>query len=161
MGKRLVLTEAQLRKIPGHSTKKTPDQLRGMVAGLLTELNLDYALVKKDGSDMVMIEMQLNTDELDVKRVVHIKLEVPEIYQKMKKSGPKHLPAAGWRFFYDYLKSRLASVQLGITDLVEEFTANIVLMLPDGSSTTIAEAVRLEAAKPGSNLLPFILEADQ
>jgi len=161
MGKRLELTEAELRTIPGSRTKKTVSQLKGMVAGLLTELDLDYALVKKNGADMVMIEMQLATENVEVKRVVHIKLEVPEIYQKMKRKGPKPLPAAGWRFFYDYLKSRLASVQLGITDLVEEFTANIVLQLPDGSSTTIGEAVRQEAVKPGSNMLPFIMEAKQ
>lgn len=159
MGKKLVLTRDQLRKIPGHSTGKTVAALKGMVAGLLTETGLDYALVKKNGADLIMIEISLDTRDIDVKRVVHIKLEVPELYQKMKRGPDKPLTAAGWRFFYDYLERRLASVQLGITDMVEEFTANIVMQLPDGSQTTIAEAVKLEAESPGSNLLPFIMEA--
>ena len=159
MAKKLVLTRDQIRKIPGHSTKKTVPALKGMVAGLLTEAGLDYGLVKKGGSDMVMIELTLDTDQIDVKRVIHFKLEVPDIYQKMKKGDPKPLPAAGWRFFYDYLERRLASVQLGITDLMTEFTANIVMQLPDGTQGKMGEAIKRSANNPAGPALPFVMEA--
>lgn len=159
MAKPVILTPAQLRKIPGHSTKKTVNELKGMVAGLLTEAGLDYGLVKKGGSDMVMIELTLDTDQIDVKRVIHFKLEVPEIFQKMKKGPPKPLPEAGWRFFYDYLARRVASVQLGITDLMTEFTANIVMQLPDGTQGTMGEAIKRSANSPAGPALPFVMEA--
>ena len=159
MSKKIVLTSKQLRQIPGHSTSLTVDRIRGMVAGLLTEADLDYALVKKGGSDQIMIEMVLPTDELDTKRVIHFKLEVPMIYAKRKRGSDKYMEAASWRFFHDYLERRLAAVKLGITDLVEEFSANIVMQLPDGTQGTLAEAIKRSAADPDAPLLPFIREA--
>ena len=155
-GEKLLFTAKELRSIPGHATGLTVDRLQGMVAGLLTEAGLDYALVKRDGHDLIMIEMVLDTDESDVRRVIHFKLEVPEVYQKMKRKPPKPLPAVGWRFFYDYLERRIQAVRLGITDLVEEFTANIVMQLPDGRQGTIGESVKQSIGDPETALLPFI-----
>ena len=157
--KKIILTQKQLRTIPGHSTELTVNRLKGMVTDLLTEAGLDYALVKKQGADMVMIEMVLGTDEIDTKRVIHFKIEVPRIYRKMKKGPAKYEEAASWRFFNDYLERRLAAVRLGITDLVEEFSANIVMQLPVGREGTLADAIKLSAADPHAPLLPFIMEA--
>jgi hypothetical protein len=108
-----------------------------------------------------MIEMVLPTDEIDKKRVIHFKLEVPKIYAKRAKGPDKYMESAGWRFFYDYLKSRMVSVQLGITDLVEEFSANIVMQLPDGREGTLAELIKTSSADPAAPLLPFIMEAQR
>ena len=69
---------------------------------------------------------------------------------------PKPLPEAGWRFFYDYLERRIQAVKLGITDLVEEFTASIVMQLPDGSQVTLGDSVKLSIADPSQATLPFI-----
>lgn len=159
MSKKILLTSKELRDIPGYSTSLTVDRIRGMVAGLLTEAGLDYALVKKGGTDQIMIEMVLDTEELDRKRVIHFKLEVPMIYAKRKRGPDKYMEAASWRFFHDYLERRLAAVQLGITDLVEEFSANIVMQLPDGTQGTLADAIKQSAANPEAPLLPFIMEA--
>ena len=154
--RKIILNSKQLKTIPGYATKKDVDKLKGMVAGLLTEAGLDYALVKRDGADMVLIEMVLDTVDGSLKRVVHFKLEVPQVYQEMKRGPAKPLPEVGWRFFYDYLERRIQSVRLGITDLVEEFTANIVLQLPDGRSGTLAESLRLGIEHPDQASLPFI-----
>jgi len=154
--RRIVLDAEQLRGIPGHGTRKTVDQLRGMVAGLLTEAGLDYGLVKRDGSDMVLIEMVLDTGDIGVKRVVHFKLEVPQVYQQMRRGPDRPLPEVGWRFFYDYLERRIQAVKLGITDLVEEFTANIVMQLPDGTQGTLGDSIKLSIADPSQAMLPFI-----
>ena len=156
MTRKIILTAQQLKSIPGHGTHKTVDQLRGMVAGLLTEAKLDYALVKRDGADMVLIEMVLDTEDTGTKRVIHFKLEVPQVYQKMQKGDPKPLPEVGWRFFYDYLARRTQAVKLGITDLVEEFTANIVMQLPDGSQGTIGDSIKQSITDPNQAMLPFI-----
>jgi hypothetical protein len=154
--KRITLTAQQLAKVPGYKTRLDVNKLRGMVAGLLTEAGLDYALVKRDGADMVLIEMVLDTDTSDFKRVVHFKLEVPQVYQEMVRGHPKPLPEVGWRFFYDYLARRTQAVKLGITDLVEEFTANIVMQLPDGGQTTIGDSVKQSMEDPSRAMLPFI-----
>lgn len=159
MPKKMVFTSKELRSIPGHSTGLNVSKLKGMVAGLLTEAGLDYALVKRDGHDMIMIEMVLDAGQSDVKRVIHFKLEVPEVYQRMKRGDPKPMPAVGWRFFYDYLERRIQAVRLGITDLVEEFTANIVMQLPDGRQGTLGDAIKQSATDPNAPLLPFIMEA--
>jgi len=158
-GKKLMFTTKEMRSIPGHSTGLNVAKLQGMVAGLLTEAGLDYALVKRDGQDLIMIEMVLPIDDTSTKRVIHFKLEVPNVYQKMKRGPPKPLPAVGWRFFYDYLERRIQAVRLGITDLVEEFTANIVLQLPDGRQGTLGDAIKQSATDPNAPLLPFIMEA--
>ena len=159
MGKHIVLTSKQLQQIPGYSTSLSVANLKGKVAASLTEAGLDYALVTRNGSELIMIEMVLPTEELDVKRVVHFKLEVPQIYQKLKKGSPKPLPAVGWRFFYDYLERRLASVKLGVTDLIEEFSANLVMLLSDGREIVLADLIKEQAANPQAPLLPFVLEA--
>jgi len=138
-GRKLVLTAKQLRSIPGHSTQLSVGRLKGMVASLLTEAGLDYALAQRDGQDLIMIEMV-----------------VPKVYQNMKRGPPKPLPAVGWRFFYDYLERRIQAVRLGITDLVEEFTANIVMQLPDGRQGTIGESVKQSIKDPAQAMLPFI-----
>jgi len=153
--KRLLFTAKQLKSIPGYRTRLDVPRLKGMVAGLLTEAGLDYALVKRDGRDMVLIEMVLDTEQGDVKRVIHFKLEVPEVYKRMKRGDPKPLPEVGWRFFYDYLARRVQAVRLGITDLVEEFTANIVMQLPEGQ-TTIGESIKQSIRDPEQAMLPFI-----
>ena len=127
-----------------------------MVAGLLTEAGLDYAMVKRDGADMVLIEMILDTGDAGTKRVVHFKLEVPQVYQEMRRGPAKPLPEAGWRFFYDYLERRIQAVKLGITDLVEEFTANIVMQLPDGRQGTLGDSIKLSIEDPSQAMLPFI-----
>ena len=155
-GEKLMFTAKELRTIPGHATGLTVGWLQGMVAGLLTEAGLDYVLGQRDGQDLIMIEMVLPTEESDVRRVVHFKLEVPKVYQKMKRGPPKPLPAVGWRFFYDYLERRIQAVRLGITDLVEEFTANIVMKLPDGRQTTVGENIKQSIGDPETALLPFI-----
>ncbi len=157
--RKLVLTQKELHTIPGRGTMLSVDRLKGMVTGLLTEAGLDYALVKKNGSEVIMIEMVLDTNRSETKRVIHFKLEVPQIYQKMKRSPPKQLNEVSWRFFYDHLEHRLASVRLGITDMIEEFSANIVLSLPDGTQGTLAELIKSTAADPNAPLLPFIMEA--
>ncbi|MFH2110983.1 MAG: hypothetical protein ABIJ47_06965 [Candidatus Bathyarchaeota archaeon] len=156
MTRKIILTAQQLKSVPGHGTHKTVDQLRGMVAGLLTEAGLDYGLMKRDGADMVLIEMVLDTDDASIKRVIHFKLEVPQVYQQMKKGDPKPLPEVGWRFFFDYLDRRIQAVKLGITDLVEEFTANIVMPLPDGRQSTLGDSIKQSIADPGQAMLPFI-----
>lgn len=158
---KIVLTDDQLRSIPGRGTTLGVNRIRGMVAGLLTEAGLDYAMGRKDGGEQIMIEMVLSTDEVDVKRVIHFKLEVPQIYAKRKKGPDKYLESVSWRFFHDYLERRLAAVRLGITDLVEEFSANIVMQLPDGSQQTLAEAIKQNAGDQNAPLLPFIMEAEQ
>lgn len=157
--RKIVLSSKELRKIPGYSTELSVDRIRGMVAGLLTEAGLDYALGRKDGAEQIMIEMVLDTGELDVKQVIHFKLEVPQIYAKRKRGPDKYMEAASWRFFHDYLERRLAAVKLGITDLVEEFSANIVMQLKDGRQGTLADAIKESAADPETPLLPFIMEA--
>jgi len=154
--RKIVLTAQQLKTIPGYATKKDVAKLKGMVAGLLTEAGLDYALVKRDGADMVLIEMVLDTEDAGTKRVIHFKLEVPEVYQEMKRGPPKPLPEVGWRFFYDYLARRTQAVKLGITDLVEEFTANIVMQLPDGGQGTLGDSIKQSIKNPDQAMLPFI-----
>lgn len=154
--KRILLTEQQLKRVPGYRTKLDLGRLKGMVAGLLTEAGLDYALVKRDGADMVLIEMVLDTGDASLKRVVHFKLEVPQVYQKMRKGEPKERPEVGWRFFYDYLERRVQAVRLGITDLVEEFTANIVMQLPDGRQGTLGDQIKHSMEHPDQAMLPFI-----
>ena len=156
MTRKILLTHQQLKTIPGYSTKMDVPRLKGLVAGLLTEAGLDYALVKRDGADMVLIEMVLDTGDAGTKRVVHFKLEVPEVYQAMKRGPPKALPEAGWRFFHDYLARRVQAIRLGITDLVEEFTANIVMQLPDGRQGTLGDSIKQSIADPSQAMLPFI-----
>ena len=156
MTRRITLTAQQLAKVPGYKTRLDVNKLRGMVAGLLTEAGLDYALVKRDGADMVLIEMVLDTEDAGTKRVVHFKLEVPQVYQLMKRGDPKPLPEVGWRFFHDYLARRTQAVKLGITDLVEEFTANIVMQLPDGRQGTLGDSIKQSMEDPSRAMLPFI-----
>ena len=156
MTRRITLTAKQLKMVPGYRTTLTVDRLKGMVAGLLTEAGLDYAMVKRDGADMVLIEMVLDTGDAGTKRVVHFKLEVPQVHQEMRRGPPKPLPEAGWRFFYDYLERRIQAVKLGITDLVEEFTANIVMQLPDGRQSTLGDSLKLSIENPDQAMLPFI-----
>lgn len=159
MVKKIFLTAAQLKKIPGHSTTISVSRLKGMVAGLLVEAGIEnHAIVKRDGVDMIMFEMVIPTDQTDVKRVVHFKLEVPHLFRKFKKAGmePRYEEAAAWRFFHDYLERRMMSIQLGLTDMVEEFTANMVMMLPDGRSQTVMEAIKESILSPDAPLLPFI-----
>ena len=156
MTRKITLTTQQLKQIPGYRTTLTVDRLRGMVAGLLTEVGLDYAVVKRDGADMVLIEMVLDTGDAGTKRVVHFKLEVPQVYQEMRRGPPRPLPEAGWRFFHDYLERRVQAIRLGITDLVEEFTASIVMQLPDGSQGTLGDTIKMSMADPGQASLPFI-----
>jgi len=157
--RKILLSGTDLKQVPGRGTSLSVNRLKGMVAGLLTEAGLDYALVQKGGAEMIMIEMVLSSEEYGVKRVIHFKLEVPQIYVESKRGPAKYLEAASWRFFHDYLERRLAAVRLGITDLVEEFSANIVLSLPDGTQGTLAEFIKSTAADPDAPLLPFILEA--
>lgn len=159
--KRIVLSNKELKQIPGYTTRLSAGRLRGMVTGLLVEAGLDYAMGRKDGGEQIMIEMVLGTEEVDRKRVIHFKLEVPKIYVKRKKGPDKYMEAASWRFFHDYLERRLAAVRLGITDLVEEFSANIVMQLPDGTQATLADAIKQNAGDPSAPLLPFIMEAQQ
>jgi len=159
--KRIVLSNKELKQIPGYTTRLSVSRLRGMVTSLLVEAGLDYAMGRKDGGEQIMIEMVLGTDEVDVKRVIHFKLEVPQIYLRRKKGPDKYLEAVSWRFFHDYLERRLAAVRLGITDLVEEFSANIVMMLPGGREATLADAIKENAKDSTAPLLPFIMEAQQ
>jgi len=50
----------------------------------------------------------------------------------------------------------MISVKLGITDLVEEFTANIVMQLPNNKETTLGESLKRSMADPSQAMLPFI-----
>jgi hypothetical protein len=65
------------------------------------------------------------------------------------------MPHVGWRLFYDYLDRKMAMVRLGATDIIEEFTASIVMRLPD-REVTIAELIQESARNPDQPLLPII-----
>ena len=164
MSKKLYLTEKQLKSIPGHRTRLDTQKLKGMVASLLVEAGIDqYLMGKVNGADVLSFEMVLDTNETDVKRVVHFKLEIPQLYRKFTRKGlePRYEEAASWRLFHDYLERKMAMVRLGISDLVEEFTANIVMSLPDGTQKTVYEAMMQGVNDPDAPLLPFVMEATQ
>ncbi len=163
MAKRLEMTEQQLKTIPGYRTRLDKQKLKGMVVSLLVEVEIEtYALVTKDGAEHLAFEMVLPTEETDVKRVVHFKIEIPRLYRKFTKKGmePRYEEAASWRLFHDYLERKMAMVRLGVSDLIEEFTANIVMHLPDGREQTVYEAMMEGVNNPDAPMLPFILEAD-
>lgn len=156
-GKRVVLTAQQLKGIPGHSTRKDDTQLQGMVAGLLYEAGVrNYFIGQKEGRDMLFFELTLDTDQPDTVRVIHFKIEIPQVYQAIKGKPDKHLPSVGWRLFHDYLDRKMAMVRLGVTDLMEEFTANIVMRLPGGGEGTLADVLRQSIENPDQAMLPFI-----
>ena len=156
MTRRITLTSRQLKMVPGYRKTLTVDRLKGMVAGPLTVADLDYAMVKRDGSDMVLIEMVPDTDVSDVKQVIHFKLEVPQVYKALKRGDQKPLPESGWRFFYDYPARRTRAAMLGVTDPAEEFAANIVMQLPDSGQGTLGDSIKQSIADPGHAILPFI-----
>jgi len=155
--KSVVLTAQQLRGIPGYRTRKDDKQLQGMVAGLLYEAGVrNYFIGQKEGRDMLFFELTLDTDNPDIKRVIHFKIEIPQVYQAVRGKPNKFLPQVGWRLFHDYLDRKMAMVRLGITDLVEEFTANIVMRLPDNKEGTLGDMIKQGMEHPEQAMLPFI-----
>ena len=162
--KRIELTEKQLKNIPGYSTTKETERLRGMTIGLLASAGVkNHALLNKDDVEYLMFELVIPTRENDVKRVIHFKIEVPRIYRKFTKKGmeSRHEEAASWRLMYDYLDRKLAMVRLGVSDIMEEFTANIVMQLPNGQQQTVYEAMMEGVNDPNTPMLSFISEADR
>lgn len=163
MSKKLYMTENQLKTIPGYRTSLDKQKLRGMVASLLVEAGIEqYLMGKVNGADVLTFEMVLDTDQLDVKRVVHFKLEVPQLYRRFQRKNmePRYEEAASWRLFHDYLERKMAMVRLGVSDLIEEFTANIVMSLPDGSQQTVYEAMMQSVNDSEAPMLPFVMEAE-
>lgn len=156
-GKRVVLTAQQLKGIPGYTTRKDEKQLQGMVAGLLHEAGVrNYFIGQREGRDMLFFELTLETGSPDITRVVHFKIEIPQVYQAMKGKPDKFLPQVGWRLFHDYLDRKMAMVRLGVNDLMEEFTANIVMRLPGNKEGTLADVLRQGIENPDQAMLPFI-----
>lgn len=163
MAKKIYMTEQQLKTIPGYRTRLDKQKLKGMVVSLLVEAGIDtYALVTKDGAEQLAFEMVLPTEETDVKRVVHFRIEIPRLYRQFTKKGmePRYEEAASWRLFHDYLERKMVMVRLGVCDLIEEFTANIVMQLPDGRQCTVYEVLMDGVQNPDTPMLPFVMEAE-
>lgn len=156
---RIVLTQRQLKRLPGRGSELSATRLRGMIEGLLVEAGIDArAWATKGGRDVLAFEVVQS--EGDTRTVLHFKFEVPRIYVEQK-LGAKYLESTSWRFFHDYLERRLYAVILGVSGVVEEFTDHMVMMLPDGREQTVRERVAEAVKGGGQEALPFLRqEAD-
>jgi hypothetical protein len=138
------------KKPPYGSTKVDPDKTKGQITKLLRDYGCEAIQWTEDFRiNSIELKFIVETEIQGVKKQIAIHVIPPIIYQSRRRWNPKgfyekvNAPnfAQSMRLLYWWLKSKLEAVAYGLSSVEKEFLSQVMVSLPDGSSTTVGETM--------------------
>jgi hypothetical protein len=139
------------KKPPYDKTTADPERTEMQINKLLKLYGITHYQWEKDfGKGQVSLIFETEAEIQSVKKVLLIKVTPPTFAAKRRtwnasKGHTEVLWLANWaqsyRLLYHWLKVKIEAIAYGLTTVEKEFLSQIVIALPDGTSSTIGEQI--------------------
>lgn len=130
------------RKHPYEGTEIAPERTQVEITRLLKDFGCEGIRWTDMVGETPLLEFIYEIEIEGVRKKVGVRTQAPRIERKDKQRRIRARPAESMRLLYWWIKSELEAVTYGLKTFEEVFLSEIIVSLPDGTSTTFGETVK-------------------